>query len=541
MSGEEVLVDPSDLTGKATQIRGLTWSAQTAQPALISPDALVVSSVAITNLATNAESLWAHQEFGRLEGQRLAQTLDNVAAAYAQMDQQSGEDIGSTFDAPAGAPGGTVFPKGVDLPAPPHPPKMPIPKGQSLSDQGFMIPPAAQTALDAGDDGASLRAAATMWRTNAQSLAASAEQFEVNSLNWEGQAADAAYAKFNAYRDWLVSLSGSWKQLADEADAMVAAHVKAKSDHRPIAEQYQNLEQQALQNPIGSPGFIQAMDQMAQLQKQSEDVRNTYASEAQPNQVEPKDPPPPVLSGVPVTPQDHERARPYRPEETAGQGAGGVGGQQSPGGGSGGAPQQSPVSPMSAADQGGQAVQQAAQAAEQAGEQAGQQTGGSPGGGQPGGGQPGGSPGGGAPGTGMPGTGKNGSKLPRDPLLRPAAAGGGGAGSGGSGGGGGGIPGSPLQPAVSAETVAPTPYAAAAGPTVGAGAAGSGGAAGAAGGGMGGMAPMHGAHGGGSGEKKRNPQLSEDQELYVEERPHTEPVIGLQPRRRGSDGTRKES
>lgn len=537
MSGDEVQVDPADLKGKAAQIRGLSWSSQTAQPALISPDALVISSVAITNLATNAESLWAYQEFGRLEGERLAQTLDNVAAAYNQVDQQSGEDIGSTFDTPAGAPSGTVFPKGVDLPAPPHPPKMPIPKGQLLSEQGFMDPQSAQTALDAGDDGASLRAAAAMWRTNAQSLAASAEKFEVNSLNWEGQAADAAYAKFNAYRDWLVSLSGSWNQLADEADALVTAHSTAKSDHRPIAQRYHELQQQVVENPIGSPAWSDAMTQIAQLQTKSEDVRNTYANQAQTKAIEADDPPPPVLSGIPVTAQDHQRARPYRPDERAGQGAGGAGGQQSSGGGSGGAPQQAPVSPMSAADQAGQAAQQAAQ---QAGEQAGQQGGGSPGGGQPGGGQQGGSPGGGAPGAGMPGTGKGGPKLPSDPRLHPAAAGGGGAGSGGSGGGGGGIPGTPLQPAVSAETVAPTPYAASAGPTA-AGAAGSGGAAGAAGGGMGGMAPMHGAQGGGSGEKKRNPQLSQDEELYVEERPHTEPVIGLQPRRRGSDGTRKES
>ncbi|KMO66913.1 hypothetical protein BST22_00990 [Mycolicibacterium chubuense] len=541
MSGDEVQVDPADLTGKAAQIRGLSWSSQTAQPALISPDALVISSVAITNLAANAESLWAYQEFGRLEGERLAQTLDNVAAAYAQVDQQSGEDIGSTFDTPAGAPSGTVFPKGVDLPAPPHPPKMPIPKGQLLSEQGFMDPQSAQTALDAGDDGASLRSAAAMWRTNAQSLAASAEKFEVNSLNWEGQAADAAYAKFNSYREWLVSLSGSWNQLADEADALVTAHSTAKSDHRPIAQRYHELQQQVVENPIGSPAWSDAMTQIAQLQTKSEDVRNTYANQAQTKAIEAEDPPAPVLSGIPVTAQDHQRARPYRPDERAGQGAGGGAGQQSPGGGSGGAPQQAPVSPMSAADQGGQAAQQAAQAAQQAGEQAGQQGGGSPGGGQPGGGQQGGSPGGGMPGTGMPGTGKGGPKLPSDPRLHPAAAGGGGAGSGGSGGGGGGIPGSPLQPAVSAETVAPTPYAASAGPTAAAGTAGSGGVAGAAGGGMGGMAPMHGAHGGGSGEKKRNPQLSQDEELYVEERPHTEPVIGLQPRRRGSDGTRKDS
>lgn len=535
---DEVRVQPSDLRAKANQIRGLTWSAEDAQPPLITADALIIASVAITNLGNNAESLWAYQKYGKLEGDRLAQTLDNVADAYAQVDQQSGEGIGSTFDVPGGAAGGPVMPKMPDLPEPPRPAKMPIPKGQLASEQGFMDPEAAQIALDAGDDGKSLRAAATMWRANAQSLAASAETFEVNSTDWEGQAADAAYAKFNAYRDWLISLSGAWKRLADEADAYVAAHDKAKSDHEPIAQRYRELQQEVLANPIGSPGFADAMNKIAEEQKKSEDVRNTYAREAVVNQIEADEPPAPVVSGIPVTPEDHRRAKPYREGEQQG---GGGGGQQAPGGGgSGGAPEQAPTSPMSAGDP----AAQAAQAAQQAGQQAGQQGGGAPSGGSPGGGQPGGGqPGGGMPGGGMPGLGKGDPKTPNDPRLRPAAAkGGGGAGAGGGGSGGGGLGGVPLQPAVSAETVAPAPNAASAGPAA-AGAAGAAGGAMAGGGGMGGMAPMHGAHGaGGSGDKKRNPQLSQDEEIYTEERPHTEPVIGLQPRRRpGSDGTRKES
>ncbi len=536
---DEVRVEPSDLTAKANQIRGLTFASAQAQPPLISADALIIASVAVTNIAQNAENLWAYQEFGRLEGQRLAQTLDNVAAAYSQIDQQSGEGIGSTFDVPGGAPGGPVMPKSVDLPAPPHPPKMPIPKGQLASEQGFMDPQSAQAALEGGDDGASLRAAATMWRANAESLAASAEEFEVNSVDWEGQAADAAYAKFNAYRDWLISLSGSWKRLADEADVAAKAHSKAKFDHQPIAQRYRELSQEVVNNPPGSPAWADAMNKIAEEQKKSEDLRNQYAREAVVDQIEPEEPPAPVMSGIPVTPEDHRRAKPYTRDGE--QQGGGGGGQQSPGGGAGGAPQEAAASPMSAGDP----AAQAAQAAQQAGQQAGQQGGGAPSGGSPGGGQPGGGqPGGGAPGGGTPGLGKGDPKSPNDPRLRPAAArGGGGAGAGGgSGGGGGGLGGVPLQPAVSAETVAPTPYAASAGPAA-AGAAGAAGGAAAGGGGMGGMAPMHGAHGaGGSGEKKRNPQLSQDEEIYVEERPHTEPVIGLQPRRRpGSEGTRKES
>lgn len=537
MSGDELQVIPEDLTGKANQIRGLSFSSMSAQPALITPDALVATGVAMTNLSVNAESLWAYQEFGRQEGLRLAQTLENVAGAYAEVDMVSGDDIGSTMGVPdsGGAPG-SVYPKGVDLPAPPHPPEMPIPKGSLPSDQ-MLFPPEAQRALEAGDDGASLKLAAEMWRTNARSLEASAQQFEVNTLVWEGEAADAAYEKFNAYRDWLVSLAGSWDRLAGEADRIVTAHSTAKQDNEPIATEFERLQQEVAQDPK-NPDNVKKVLHMGELAKQSEEVRNTYSRDGWPYQVQPEDPPPPVVSGIPVTVDDHRRARRRLPEDGDQLGTGA--GQQPPGGASSGSaqsmPQEAPASPMSAAEQATQAAQEGgSQGGQQGGSQGGSQ-GGQQGGGQ-GGQQGGGSPGSGSPG-GMPGAGKGDPKLPTDPTVRPAAAGGG-AGGGSGGGGGGGVPAMPLQPAVGAETVAPTPAVT---PVVPAAAAG--GAAGGAGmgGGMGGMAPMHGGHGGGSTEKKRNPQLSEDEELYTEDRPWTEAVIGNRVRRRGApDDTRKES
>ncbi|MBB2988940.1 hypothetical protein FHR72_000397 [Mycolicibacterium iranicum] len=528
MSGEELQVEPSDLTGKATQIRGLTFASMGAQPALISPDALIISSVAITNLSANAENLWAFQEYGRVEGQRLAQTLDNVAAAYSEVDQMAGQDIGSTMGVPGGPGSGSVMPKGVDIPALPHPPKMPIPKGQ-LPPDPMLDPVQTQTALDAGDDAASLRAAATMWRQNATSLETSAQQFETNTLLWEGQAADAAYAKFNSYRDWLIGLAGSWKQLAGEADRLASAHDAAKADHRPIAEEYKKLYEQMMsqQNPAQALPLIQ---RMAELQTDSEELRNKYARDGQPYQVEPQDPPSPVVGGTPVTVDDHRRARKPGPGEGSGgqngSGAPGSGGGQ-PQGGQPQTPQEAPVSPMSA--------DQASQAAQQGGSPGGQQGGGQQGGGQQGGSPGGGSPGG-SPGSGMPTPGKGPDpKLPTDPSLKPAASGGGSAGGGGAGGGGG-VPQAPLQPAVGAETVAPTPVVP--GAPIPVASTGTGG--GAMGGGMSGMAPMHGAHGAGAGEKKRNPQLSPDEPLYVEDRPHTEQVIGVRPRRRGApDDTKR--
>ena len=138
--------------------------------------------------------------------------------------------------------------------------------------------------------------------------------------------------------------------------------------------------------------------------------------------------------------------------------------------------------------------------------------------------QPGGMPGGG-PSTGTP-------KLPTDPSLRPAAAsGGGGSGGGGAGGGSGGS--SPLSPAVTAETVAPGPAV----PRCGGHARSShgwwhGGRDG----------RRHGAHarrraGAQQGkEKRRDPRLAPDEDLYTEDRPWTEAVVGNRRRKDVQDG-----
>ncbi|MCH9736369.1 MAG: PPE domain-containing protein [Actinomycetia bacterium] len=525
MSGNEVRVLPEDLRGKAAQIKGLSWPSGAAQPAVAPPDTLSTTAVAITNLNVNAEHLWAYQEFGRLEGLRLAETLNNIAAAYEEVDELSGEDIDSKVGGSVRRGlDGTQYPDPVAIPAPPHPPDMPPPKGELVSEQ-LLFPPATQRALEAGDGGASLKAAARTWRANAESLAASAQQFETNSLDWEGGAADAAYAKFNAYRSWLISLSGSWNRLAGEADALVDAHVAARRDNEPVADEYEQLEQAMAAEPSSAENPAR-MVQMSVLQGKSEGIRNQYARAGQPRQIRPEDPPTPVVSGIPVTVDDHRRARgrlPQRPDQEPGQGAGGGG--SPPAGGLPDSAERQAVPPMTD-------PKQATPGAPQEGSQGGSPGGGQPGGGSPGGGQPGGSPGGGQPGGGVPTT----PGSPTGPSVRPAAAGGG----SGAGAGGGGKAPSPLQPAVGAETVAPTPRA-----TPGAPAAAAGGTPGMSGGmgGMGGMAPMmHGAKGEGRGDKKRNPQLSEDEELYTEDRPWTEAVIGNRPRRRSApDGPAKES
>jgi hypothetical protein len=328
----------------------------------------------------------------------------------------------------------------------------------------------------------------------------------------------------------LVSLSGSWNRLADEADRVAQAHFTTLNNHQPIYDEFMRMQAEFFASKNDQAKQLQIATRMAELQKASDEVRWQYAAEGQQNQVQPEDPPRGAAPTTPVTTKGD-------PRQPAGSGQDGE--SQAPGGGGprlpGGQPpmQEAPMSPA------------ASPASTQSG---GQESSGAPSGGQgsggaaTGGGQPsgGGAPsggaqsGGGAPSggesVGSPGGGpqSDSPKLPTDPSLRPAAASGG---SGAGGGADGGAPSSPLSAPVTAETVAPAPIVGAGpGPSTAA-ATSTGGAM--MGGGMG-MAPMHAAGmGGQQQDKKRNPAVAQDEDLYTEDRPWTEAVIGNR-RRRGT-------
>lgn len=531
---DELKVDPDDLDTKATIIEGVAWGDDPVAATVAEPDKLTPTTASIRNLVKNAEALHAEQRWGKAESRRLAETLRLVGRAYRAVDEASAGNVDSTM------PGGTSSPAAAPVPiganaTPAAPPPPPMAGFENVATAGDILDPIeTDNKLLDGDQAAALRAAAGQWSANAARLAEAAVPFEIKIQNWEGVAAEAAYVKFKSFGGWLQALAGKWAQLAAEAEKLALAHDQAKAANAPIRAQYEALQTQLMTTPMDGGARRAVQLQMEQLYQESEAVRETYAKAGQPTPVQPpQQRPDAVAPTAPVTRNGDPRQRgvPAQTEDEERRGSD-SGGRQAPSGASGpqssGQPQppQEPVSPMSAAEK---AAQGAGQGSPQGGSQ-----GGSPGGGSPGGGPSGGSPpGGGAPGGGTPNIGKNDPKLPADPSLRPAAAGGGGSGGGGAGGGGGVIPATPMQPAVSAETVAPTPVvpAAATGPGV------SGGAGGGAAGGMagGGMAPMMGgAQGGGSSEKKRNPQLSPDEPLYVEDRPHTEQVIGVRPRRRGA-------
>jgi hypothetical protein len=524
--GDELRVDTNDLRAKANEINGLKWAAPGDESPITPPSAFTTSVDAVANLANLARSVWEYQNWGAIEGKRLAESLYHVAKAYDEVDLRAKGEIS------AGKPisSGPVKVDDCSIPksARPTAPGMPGKVGHGSGD-----PEAVEEALSNGDQGAALKNVADFWRKTGNDLQTAAQSFHVRIRNWEGAAAEGAYSRFNQFGGWLEGLASSWQQLASQADKIHDAHTAARAQHTPVYDRWMTLK-----NQLEAADDEQKQTIMEGLLKQyaeSEHVRAQYESAATIDPVHPPEPSDGALQATVNTNGD-----PRRPAVAAiddvpdvqhmvDPSARAPGGDHpgSPGGGStgGGTPPSAPTSPVSAPTAQPTAPQQQPAAAQSGGSPSGE-SGGSQGGSPSGGG----GAGGGLPG-GMPAAAKASPHLPTEPHVKPASAGGG---HGGGAGGGGGVVG-PLQPAVTGSAVAPSHGSAAhgaeaghAGPTAPAGAGGGGGGA-----------PMggQGGHGQGGGkERRRTPGLSPDEELYKEDREWTEGVIGHRKRRDVQDG-----
>lgn len=506
-----VHVDTTVLTTRASEMLAMPWKTSVSQAQ--APDSVPLSVTAVANLNDCANSLMAYQNCGKAQSERLAGMLNDTARQYQNVDTEYAgrmDDPGrlTKVNAIAVPPPSTPPPT---LPDAPKPPAMVSAAGYSTVEQN-------DQQLNSGPGTGALESASTDYKDAANMLAnVEAPHFE----NWEGTAATAAMDRFKELYTWLGELSAKWTALAAAADEMKKAHDTAVAEHAPILQSYKEYfkELMRLYNNNGDPAQIELITRiLAKLQQDSNDVLEKYARSASFSPPNVSDPP--FASG---------RAG----SSSAGPNSGKEAGPNEKGGGGGGEGKDSKgdsprVSPASADPS---AAQQKSAAPAGGGSPAG---GGAPAGGAPSGAGAGGAPSGGMPG-GMPNMGK--PTLPKlnEPSLKPASLGGGGGakGGGGGGGGGGGMPKMPLGPAVGSESVAPTPAAAKAGGQGTAGPAPAG--AGMGGGGMGGGGMGHG--GGQQGkEKRRDPNLSPDEDLYKEDRAWTEPVIGRQnqPRRKGS-------
>lgn len=503
-------VDPVELDILAKQRHGAQWPTVDAQVHKL--DSLPNTQAAVENLNANARTLTEYQNMARLQNQKLEEMLTITAGAYRRVDT---EYAGKIDD---GSRERAVDAISVPAPSTQVPPVPDFPPFAPISSGGYSDVEQTQRALLDGDHGASLQTAAAQWTAAANAARGNAANRQ--TTNWEGDAADAAMHQLNRYSEWLGELAAAWDKLAAAAERVLAAHAATVANHTGVYTRYMIRKAQLAElaaHPTGQGmAMAEIQRELKQLQEQSDDLREDYASHS---------------TFTPAQPSEPE----FAGQLTSGQGTGGSsgtggGGQQggSPAGGppAGGQPAMSPQA-MSAQNGPGSGLPQGGSPSGKGSPSGG---GGAPaGGGAPsGGGKPGGGlPGGGLPGgAGIPETGL--PELPLDdPGVSPAGVGGGG--SGGGSGGGGGVPPMPLQPNVGAETVAPGP--------AGGGARGGGSGAipasamGGMGGAMGGMGGM--GHGGAqqNQEKRRDPRLAADEEIYVEDRAYTEPVIGNRRRR----------
>jgi hypothetical protein len=510
--GDGVRVDPGQLRGKADDV---DTDVRDASAAPTAPCAFTFVQSATAQVTAGADTLKSFVASGNAEASRLATVLRTAADVYDRVDERTRYAL--DHDPPLPVPSDPVpvnptLPP--SIPAIEEPPIMqPMPGGDT---GGYVDPKAAAQIIHSGNAGP-MRAYAGDAKSFASSLRAASDRYSLGGVTWDGSSAEAAGNALRQHQAWLTKIAEQYDYLAAQAEDMANAQDKWAAEHPSVeeVEQTETAVRKAAANRDG-PALAAAWNAYQALVHKSEEVVVSYSADVTGKGLlgVPK-PPTGVAPFGPVTGNGdpRKRDRPQQPDPTR------HGAPQQPGTGDGtGSPHQPTGAGLPAA-QPMSAPQPAAQqpAAEQPAAQ--QAAGGTPsGGGAPSGGMPGGLPGGG------PST--RATKLPTDPRLKAAAFGGGEAGAGG-GGVGGGAPSMPLSPPVGAETVAPTAPTRAAS---GAPAAASTGAA--AGGAMGGMAPMgHGAGHNQGKEKRRDPNLSPDEDLYTEDRPWTEAVIGNRRRR----------
>lgn len=513
-------VDPAELRGKAATL-DVPLPATPGRPQ--APCGLALANVAVAQITAEGDGMTSFITAGQQEATLLSAALKAAATTYEATDQAGAEAIDDAVGEVAEVP----VPK-LDVPIPT--PQMPL--AACPAPPGYLAVEVAAEQIAQPDQAATLDSFAADWATYAATLATRAEEFDLDGVDWDGSAAEVAGNALRSHKTWLQDMARAAVEMSDHAKDLARVHRLAVASHPTVADVEEITTQ--LQMTTDTAQMAALLAKYKQLQDRSEEVLATYAAAAV---VTPVKPPSPPIRKALETGWDKnagKNKKPISPVGPTGSDPGNVGGGGGTGGGgpSGAGAQQPRVSPAAA---------QTGQPAPSPANDTPQGTGGSPaGGGSPsgagkpggGGGLPSGLPGGGLPtGDGIPDAG-----LPEpgldDPGISPAGAG------GGSGGGaGGGAPSLPLQPSVGAETVAPGPSGGARGGGSGAiPASAMGPGMGGMGGGMGGMG-----HGGGGmqgKEKRRDPRLAQDEELYVEDRPYTEPVIG---NRRRKDLQDKES
>jgi hypothetical protein len=504
-------VDPATLRGKAA-ILDVPLPPTPEQPQ--APCGLEVAGIAVRQISAEGEGMKSFIAAGQEEAGVLAGALKAAATAYESTDQAGAEAIDGTVGEVSEIPV-----PGMDVPM--SQPQMPV--AACPAPPGYLAVEVAAAQIAQPDQAATLDSFAASWRAYADQLTVRAGEFDLGNVDWDGSAAEVAGIALDRHKTWLQEMARAAVTMSDHAKELADVHRRAAAAHPTVAEVQAITARLSTTTDATQMSLLLAEYQ--KLQARSEEVLAEYATTSVVTPVKP--PTPPIREALQTGWDRGETSGPNPPGGKPGTGEPPAGGGAENGAPPQAGPQQPQMTPASAQpDRQPTGSPSSGGSPSSAGAPSG---GGSP----PGGGKSG--SGGGLPGGGLPGGGgmaETGLPEPGldDPGVSPAGVGGGGS------GGGGGVPAMPLQPNVGAETVAP-------GPSGGARGGGSGGIpASAMGAGMGGMGGGMGGMGHGGGqqgrEKRRDPRFAPDEELYVEDRAYTEPVIG---NRRRKDVQDKES
>lgn len=480
------------------------------------PDSLEVTTAAINQLMASSSRLDLTFAAADTEAGRMASALIAAADTFDKVVSTSKEEFDKQMHSDGARPSKrfeTVVPSGVMDAAPAT---VDVPYPASAETGGFANWRESAKKIHSGDGTSGLKDFMDEW-ASCKSWLENTHVKDFEAPKGDGTAAEAYTNAMTRLREWWGAMIPECGRMVEQAQNFIDAHRDLVSEH-PTMDDVATYEKM---DPGGLVSIIVNLSPVANLgkgalnkyfQERSEAALKKYADRVAFKEIRPGMPP--SIRGLPSTNPGGQPPGVNPP-------GGNPPGTSAP---PGGTIPEMPEMPS---------VDMPSMSPASADPSAGQGSGGSPsGGGAPSGGAPsGGAPSGGMPSGGLPKGTQDMPEVPGlgEPSLKPASAGGGG---GGMGGGGGGMPAGPLGPAVGADSVAASP-AAARGGGAPAGAPGGAGAGGMGGGGMGGMG---GGHGQGQGkEKRRNPNLTEDEDLYVEDRAYTEAVIGRRARKDAKD------
>lgn len=236
---KEIRVNPAALRGTAAalaQVKPVT--APTAATAASAHPVSQSAAAQINAVQTNITQLMTHAQ---LLAERAAATYESVAARYDAVDIAGRHSVavaqaryftalGRQTSAPpepaAAPPAPPVPPHPPELAALPHPPD-PIAVPQVVDT--------AATQLSTGDNGASLRALAAEWRTNAATLdgyhTELTQAANTVSNQWSGEAATSALNRLRPFATWFKDAASACRDYADHADRVADAHARAVDEH----------------------------------------------------------------------------------------------------------------------------------------------------------------------------------------------------------------------------------------------------------------------------------------------------------------------